>query len=88
MAAAMRYVKSGDRSDLEEFSLPILRKADYQLADRDMGSGYRRAITDRIQELESESKKANIIDVKPSFYGLGINLNEVWRRFKAWLRRK
>ena len=85
MSIAMRYVKSGDRSELEKFSLPVLKKADYQLGNRDIGSGYRRAITDRIDELESCS---DVIDVKPNFYGLGMNFNEAWRRLCRWWKKK
>lgn len=94
MAAAMHYVKSGDRSELETFSLPILRKADYQLSNRDNGSGYRRAIGDRITELESKNKKdtstkqPNVVDIKPSIYGVSININELWRRVRGWLSKK
>jgi len=92
--AAMRYVKSGDRSELETFSLPVLRKADYQLSNRDKGSGYRRAIADRIEELEPKSEKdtstkqSNVVDIKPSFYGVSINVNELWRRARQWLSKK
>ena len=94
MSAAMRYVKSGDRHELETFSLPVLRKADYQLSNRDNGSGYRRVIGDRIAELESKSEKdnstkqPNVVDIKPSFYGVSININELWRRARRWLSKK
>ncbi len=53
MGAAMRYLKNGDRSELESFPLSVLKKADYQLSNRDEGSGYRRAIKDLIDELLS-----------------------------------
>jgi hypothetical protein len=82
MAAAQRYAKYGDRSELETFALPILRKADYQLSNRDEGSGYRRAIADRIRELES--KQANVLDIKPGAYGVNLNVSELWRRLSQW----
>ena len=91
MAAAMRYVRYGDRSELKTFPLPVLRKADYQLSNRDNGSGYRRAIKDRIVELESKNEKdtstrqPNLVDIKPSLYGVSININELWRRARRWL---
>ena len=89
MAAAMRYVKSGDRSELETFSLSVLRKADYQLSDRDSGSGYRAAIKDRIAELEpTERKDTDLIEIKPSLYGVTLNFNEGWRRLRRWLSTK
>ena len=84
MSAAQRYVNSGIRSDLDRFSLSILRKTDYQLGQLDMNTGYRKAIQDRIKELEKEHIQASVIEVKPNIYGLGINLNEALRRFKAW----
>lgn len=92
--AAMRYVKSGDRSELETFSLPVLEKADYQLSNRDNGSGYRRAISDRIAELKSKTeedssaKQTNVVDIKPSFYGVSVNLNELCRRARQWLSKR
>jgi len=86
MAAAQRYAKDGDRSELETFALAILRKADYQLSNRDEGSGYRRAIADRIEELES--KQANVLDIKPSVYGISLNVSELWRRLsQRWKAR-
>ena len=91
MSAAMRCAKSGDRSELKTFSLAVLQKADYQLSDRDNGSGYRRAISDQIAELQSRidnrstTKHINVVDIKPSIYGVSINVNEVWRRVRQWL---
>jgi hypothetical protein len=32
--------------------------------------------------------QADVIEIKPNFYGLGINLNEVWRRVRRWLSSK
>ncbi len=32
------------------------------------------------------SAKTNLVDIKPNFYGIGINLNEAWRRFKNWFK--
>lgn len=86
-AAATRYVKYGDRLELESFSIAALKKAHYQLSDRDQGSGYRKVIEDLIHELEQKGLSANqadVIDVKPNFFGLGINFNEMWRRVKKW----
>ena len=100
MAAAMRYVESGDRSELETFSISVLRKADYQLSNRDNGSEYRNAIKDRIAELEKKNEKdistnkdvpssqPDVIEIKPNVYGVGINFNELWRRARQWLSKK
>ena len=34
------------------------------------------------------ANQADVIDFKPNFYGIGVNLNEAWRRFKGWFSRK
>lgn len=41
--------------------------------------------------LRSEQEKAwrksnstDVVDLKPNFFGLSVNLNELWRRFKKW----
>ena len=31
-----------------------------------------------------ESRSTDVVDVKPNFFGLGLNFNEVWRRVKRW----
>ena len=89
MAAAQRAAKYGDRSELERFSLQVLQKADYQLSDRDQGSGYRRALSDRIAELKlaanvKATKKPSVVQVQPSFYGISIDFNELGRRVSRW----
>ena len=83
IGAAQRYIKTNDRSDLESFSLELLTKANYQLGNRDINSGYRKALSDRIEELKCTNKPNDIIDIKPNFYGIGFNLNEVLRRLKS-----
>ena len=30
------------------------------------------------------SQHANVVDLKPNFYGVGLNLNEAFRRFRQW----
>lgn len=79
ISVAMRSVKSGDCSELEKFSLSVLEKTVYQLGNRDINSGYRKVITDRISELKTRS---DVVDVKPSCCGIGVNLNEVWWRLR------
>ncbi len=88
IGAAQRYVKYGDRSALEEFTLPILKKTIYQLGNLDVGAGYRSVIEDRIRELSVENEKATLVNLNPSFYGVGINLSEAWRRAMMWLKKK
>ena len=38
------------------------------------------------EHTEKDTRELDVIDIKPNFYGLGINLNEGWRRFAKWLR--
>ena len=28
----------------------------------------------------------DVVDLKPNFFGIGVNLNSVWRRFMAWFK--
>ena len=54
----------------------------------------RRYINERLSILKSEREeilrdssnenKTDVVDLKPNFYGVGINLNESWRRVKKW----
>jgi len=51
----------------------------------------RRYIDERFAFLKSEQEKSlresnstDVVDIKPNFFGLGMNLNEAWRRFKKW----
>src|SRR5690348_639557 len=78
MAAAMRYVTNGNRVELDAFTLADLQKADYQLSDRDTGSGYRRAIADRIAELKAaeSTEPKKILEIKPSFHGVTVDVDE------------
>lgn len=58
------------------------------------GHDKRRYIDERRSFLKNEQEKAlhesrnrnkaDLVDVKPNFFGLGLNLNEAWRRFKKW----
>jgi hypothetical protein len=51
----------------------------------------RRYIDERLSFLKSEHEQnlretnsTDVVDIKPNLFGLGMNLNEVWRRFKKW----
>jgi len=55
----------------------------------------RRYIDERLSFLKSEHEKnlretnsTDVVDIKPNFFGLGMNFNEVWRRFKKWLSKQ
>ncbi len=32
----------------------------------------------------TQKYNADLVDLKPNFFGFGANLNEAWRRFKKW----
>lgn len=58
------------------------------------GNDKRKYIDERLSILKSEREeklrksgnetKTDVVDLKPNFFGLGINLNESWRRVKKW----
>ena len=31
-----------------------------------------------------ESNSTDVVDIKPNFFGLGVNLNTAWRKFNKW----
>lgn len=36
---------------------------------------------------ENSKIEEDIIDIKPNFYGIGLNLNAIWKRMKGWLKK-
>ena len=38
----------------------------------------------REENQEKQKHSTDVFDLKPNFYGLGVNFNELWRRFKKW----
>lgn len=34
---------------------------------------------------KANSNSTDVVDIKPNFYGIGLNLNEACRRLKKWL---
>lgn len=78
ISVAQKFVKSGVREDLESFDLDVLKKANYQLGSRDRDTGWREAIQDRIQEIEN---LPDIIEAKPNFMGVSIDLKALLKRF-------
>ena len=77
IAAAQRFVKTGDSSELGEFDINALKKADYQLGNRDVNSGWRKAIQDTIYSLENQPE---ILEAKPGMFGFSINLKSIYKR--------
>lgn len=83
VAAAQRFVRSGDSLELESFDLRLLKKADYQLSDRDVNTGWRRAIQDQIR---SKENTPDLLEVKPEAFGIKIDLNELFKRIMKRLK--
>lgn len=42
----------------------------------------------KAEQNNNSSNKTDVIDIKPNFYGLGVNLNEAFRRVKGWFSKK
>ena len=68
MSAAMHYVKNADRTKLEYYDLSALKKTDLQLGGADINSGYRKAIVERISELESKNDKTSQSNIRALGY--------------------
>lgn len=56
IAAFQRYVKNSDASEIQDYSLNELKKAERELGWRDKDSGFRLAIQDQIRSLERTSE--------------------------------
>ena len=84
VAAAQRYVRSGNSSEMREFDVAALKKADYQLGDRDVNTGWRKAIQDFIKEKENSPE---VLEVKPEAFGIKLNVNELFKRALRWFRK-
>lgn len=84
VAAAQRYVKTGNLSEMREFDIAALKKADYQLGNNDIHAGWRKAIQDLITKEESAPE---ILEVKPEAFGIKLNLNELFKRASKWWKK-
>jgi len=42
--------------------------------------------TQETKQQERQANGADLVDLKPNFFGLGVNLNEGWRRIRGWLQ--
>ena len=69
---------------MREFDVAALKKADYQLGDRDVNAGWRKAIQDFIKEKENSPE---VLEVKPEAFGIKLNVNELFKRVRRWLRK-
>ena len=68
-------------SQLESEKVALLKESN-ELATKALANANLRS------EKESalhESKSTDVVDIKPNLFGIGVNLNETWRRIKNWL---
>ncbi len=42
-------------------------------------------LTEKHIEETNKRHSADLVDIKPNFFGIGANLNEAWRRVMKWL---
>ena len=49
--------------------------------------GHTVAIMHRREKGGANEAKGDIVEIKPNIYGIGVNLNELWRRVKSRFRR-
>jgi hypothetical protein len=84
VAAAQRYVRTSNPSEMREFDIATLKKTDYQLGDRDVNAGWRKAIQDFIREKENSPE---VLEVKPEAFGIKLNVNELFKRALRWFRK-
>lgn len=84
VAAAQRYVRTGNSSEMREFDVATLKKTDYQLGDRDVATGWRKAIQDFIKE---KNNAPEVLEVKPEAFGIKLNVNELFKRVLRWFRK-
>jgi hypothetical protein len=59
VAAFQRYLASSETSEIDAFSLHELHSADEQLGERDINSGYRIAIRNKISDLKLKESRKN-----------------------------
>jgi hypothetical protein len=90
----MNNMKDSTKAKIDAMSIHELeadvknaRTSPFQKSDK------RRYIDERLSYLKLEQEKAlralggnnaDVVDIKPNFFGLGVNFNEVWRTLKKW----
>jgi hypothetical protein len=78
--AKKKEVETKKASQLASEQVALLKESNElvkkALTDANLRSEQERAL--------HESSSTDVVDIKPNFIGLGVNLNEVWRRFKKW----
>ena len=85
VAAFQRYLANNDISEIDEFTLEVLRNADEQLGQKDVGASFRIAIQNRIKELEL--KEAREYDSKIRAWNLitGVLIGVIVASIAGWL---
>ena len=79
VVAAQQFVKTGDRSRLEQFVLADLRQAERELGRRDAGEPWRHAIQERARELRAAEPQRSHAS------GVRRRLDEAYRWLSQWL---
>jgi hypothetical protein len=79
VVAAQQFVKTGDRSRLEQFGLDDLRQAERELGRRDAAEPWRDAIQERIGELRAAEPRRVYTS------GVRRRLDDAYRWFSQWL---
>ena len=70
MSAFQQYLSTNIRVEIEAFSLAELRSADEQYGHRDLKSGFRIALQNRIKEIEEEKAELSAKSIRWTSYGL------------------
>jgi hypothetical protein len=86
-AAFQRYLANNDSTEIDALSLKELRSADEQLGQRDVGSGPRIAIQNRIKNLELNDARAHESKIRAWNLVTGIIVGLVVAGLAAWLFR-
>lgn len=78
---ALRVKAAENKATQLASDLVALQKESNELAKKTLAETNNRAEQEKVMH---ESSATDVVDVKPNFFGLGLNLNEVWRRVKRW----
>jgi len=78
---ALREKAAANKATQLASELVALQKESNELAKKALTEANLRSEKERALR---ESNGTDVVDIKPNIYGLGFNLNEVWRRINKW----
>ena len=78
---ALRKKAAENMSSQHAHEQMALLKESNELARKTLAEANHKSEQDKVMH---ESGGTDVVDVKPNFFGLGLNLNEIWRRVKRW----